>query len=463
MLGPQAAPKPLNWPAGSCERPTAELELAVWQVVTDGGRRPDLTCGNAFAGYLVTPRSVQTPMDAFDVIAGQVVNAKAEVLLVNMEWMSGPGKPGWTFARAVRDLLARVRANPAAYPQGMSVRVVLGGFPDTARSDGASQPLALLRDLQSLGVPLRDDSVGWQVSIANYRYFPHSHVKMQVIDGRDLGVDGFNFTDWHLPVSQPGGRDLHDLGLRMGGPVAQDGVAVFDDLWRHSQQLQCPDSTLAACSLGTPQVISHPLYAREAVKTGTSRAFMLYRRSAGVDDADRAHLALMGAAKHTLDLMQADFSPGLDCWYGYLNPEPCGPKAWPVYMNAVLNATKRGVKVRLLLVNYGFGAAANRSGVTLIRRELLRLGMADRFEARYVNFYMHTKALSADGQMVVVGSMNFHFSSWGNLGLAEASLATSDPEAVAEQEAHFNDVWANSSVRVPDEWWFRNITPGMVN
>lgn len=448
-----------------CPPPTDPLELAVWRVTTAGGR-PDLSCGNSFVEYQRVPRGPGTPIDAFDQIAAQVREAKNEVLLASMEWHAGEGRPGWTFALAVRDLYLRVRADPAAYPQGMTVRLMLGNFPDLLRSDWATLPLALVRDLRTLGVPFQDKQAGWSLSVLNYRYFPHSHVKLHIIDGRDITVAGFNFTDTHLPQSAQSSalHDLHDLGLRMTGPVAQDGVAAFDDLWRHSQQVRCPaevrpEQVGTACTLGDPDPPSHPAAARQAVMTGEAQAFMLSRRP-GFDLADRAHLSLLGAATTQIDLMQATFSPLLSCWYGYLTPDDCTYDTLPVYLRAVVDAIGRGVRVRVLMVDYGIDRDPNRSGAALIRLMARQLGKEDLFEARYVTYAMHTKALTVDGRMVLAGSMNFHFSAWGNLGLAEAALATSDPGAVQQQQHSFDDVWANHSRPVPPEWWLRNVAPG---
>ena len=130
---------------------------------------------------------------------------------------------------------------------------------------------------------------------------------------------------------------------------------------------------------------------------------------------------------------------------------------------AAIRAAGRGVKVRALMVDYGIDRAPNRSGVALLRLEARRRGLEDRFEARYVTFPMHTKAMTVDDRMVVAGSMNLHFSSWGPLGLNEAMLATTDAGAVAEQRASFEDVWARRSREAPQEWWMRNVprtTPG---
>lgn len=458
-LGTVLPAAPLNAATFSCPTPTDPLELALWQVTTEGGR-PDHSCGNTFVSYLRTPRTPQQP-DAFDETAEQVRGARAEVLLASMEWQAGEGHPGWTFAEAVRDLYARVQADPAAYPEGMTVRVSLGGYPDLKRSDGGTQALELVRDLTRLGVPFNDPAVGWHLAVANYRYFPHSHAKLHIIDGQDLTVAGYNYTNVHLPDTLPGGRSLHDLGLRMRGPVAQDGVAVFDDLWRHSQEVTCPADTAAEavmrlCTLIPAKAPTHPALARTLTPTGDARAFLLYRRP-GFDQADRAEVALFGAARQSLDLMQAEFSPSLKCWFAYLNPDDCPVSDWPPYFRAILEAMQRGVRVRALLVDYGVDQFANRSGVALMRLAARRLGIEDRFEARAVTFNMHTKAMTVDGRMVLAGSQNLHFSAWGPLGLNEAMLATTDPQAVAEQRASFEDVWAHHSRALPQEWWMRNV------
>ncbi|MBZ9749365.1 phospholipase D-like domain-containing protein [Deinococcus sp. HMF7604] len=457
-LGPARPPVAINWPADACAEPTDPLERAVWAVVRAQGGS-DVSCGNAFIGYLRTPQSLDTPQDAFAGLAEQIEAARSEVLLTNMQWDSGPGTPGWTVAQAVARLYAWVRANPAAYPHGMTVRLLLGNYPQLSRPDGTDQILALMQDLRTAGVPLSDPQIGWALTLLRFASFPHSHVKLQVIDGQDLTVAGFNLTNWHLPVGAPGGWGLHDLGLHLRGPVAQAGVAAFDDLQRHSLALVCPDNVTPAevrrrCTLGPAPAPSHPAPATEPTRTGDARAFVLYRRPGGENLADEAHLALLGAAQTSLDLMQSDFGTDLACWYAYLHPEGCVTEALPVYFWAVLNALDRGVQVRLLVVDYGVGAAANRSGVALLRREMARRSVpADRLQARYSTFPMHTKAMTVDGSMTLVGSMNFHFSAWGTLGLAEAALATSDPAAVAGQQASFEQAWLTGSRPIPPERW----------
>jgi hypothetical protein len=82
------------------------------------------------------------------------------------------------------------------------------------------------------------------------------------------------------------------------------------------------------------------------------------------------------------------------------------------------------VRVRVLMVDYGMDRLPSRSGVALLRREARWRGLEDQFDGRYVTFPVHTKAVIVDERLVLSGSMNFHFSAWGPLGLNEGALAT---------------------------------------
>lgn len=466
-LGPVRPAQPLFAPA--CAAPRSPLQRVVWDVTTAGGTRTDLSCHNAFVGLPRTPRSPALLHDAFDDLAAQIRAARSEVLVANMQWDFGLGLPGSTVAGAVADLYAQVRARPADYPQGMAVRFSLGGYPDLVRTvDGGTQALSLARDLRLRGVPLSDPALGWRVSILNYPYFPHSHVKLHVIDGQDLTVAGYNFSWTQLPRSE-GGNSQHDVGLRMRGPVAQAGVAAFDDLWRHSQQLHCPPDVLPVdvftrCALGRAEAPSHPLAAQFALPAGQARGYLLYRRP-GDDQADRGHLALIAAARRSIDLMQVDFSPEPVCWGAHLGPDGCGADApgFPVYLRALLGALERGVRVRVLLMpnSSGLERPGNRAGVALMRAEARRRGLEHLFEARFVTFTMHDKTVTFDRELVLVGSMNFHFSAWGPLGLNEAALVTDDLQAVSQQEATFERVWQSDTLSrpAPPEWWLPYVRP----
>ncbi|ANE43317.1 phospholipase D-like domain-containing protein [Deinococcus puniceus] len=440
-----------------CAAPNDPLELAAWRVTTQNGR-PDFSCGNAFLGLLHTPNPdpafsdvPPTPHGGFDGLAAQMADAKREVLFAVMEWDDEPGRgPGAVLAGGVAQLYEQVRANPAAYPDGVTVRIALGNFPVPVNLDWGPQVYAAARDLLAAGVPLTDAARKWRVEVANYSgTFPHSHAKLLVTDGVDLTVMGFNVGPLHLDSAKNGGYggNVRDLGVRVRGPVAADGLNVFDDLWTRSSLLSCaPDVTAAtvqrACRLGEAAKATHP-QGTDQVQIGVKgreRVFSLYRRE-GFRAADDATVNMIGAATQTIDLMHVSFSMSVGCNLALLNPGLCTFDEALPWMEALADAAGRGVQIRALLYEHGFLGLENRVGLAVLRRELERRGVADRLEARWYPGAVHAKTLLLDGRMLLVGSQNLHYSSWTPRGLNEYTLATSAPAATAGYAREFAFFW----------------------
>ncbi|WP_034384035.1 phospholipase D-like domain-containing protein [Deinococcus sp. YIM 77859] len=458
-----AAATPLAVPDASglnCPPPTDPLELTLWQVTTREGR-PDLSCGNAFLGFLHTPNpgpafgnEQPTPHGGFDGLSRQIARARREVLYAVMEWTDDPGRgPGAVLAGGVARLYRQVQAKPAAYPDGVTVRLALGNFPLVANLDWGSQVYAAARDLLAAGVPLTDEARGWRVEIANYAgTFPHSHAKLLVTDGTDLTVMGFNAGTLHLPSATTGGHggDLRDLGLWVRGPVARDGLTVFDDLWSRSTVLACAPGVTArtvrrACRLGAAGVPDHPQGTDRLPlqRAGDVRVFSLYRR-AGFPAADEALVNLLDAARENIDLMHVSFSMNVRCNLALLNPRLCTFDDALPWMRALVRAAERGVLVRAILYEHGLLGLENRIALAVLRRELAARGLADRFEARWYPGGLHAKTMLVDGRMLTVGSQNLHYSSWTPRGLNEYTLATSAPAAAAEYARGFAFLWGQS-------------------
>jgi phosphatidylserine/phosphatidylglycerophosphate/cardiolipin synthase-like enzyme len=444
-------------PGLDCGPPTDPLELALWRVTTRDGR-PDLSCGNAFLGFLHTPNpdpafsdQPPTPHGGFDALAAQIAGARREVLYAVMEWADDPGGPGTVLAAGVRTLYDRVRENPAAFADGVSVRIALGNFPVTANLEWGSQVYAAVRDLLAAGVPLRDERLGWQVEIANYRgTFPHSHAKLLVTDGTDLTVMGFNVGPLHLPSGTPGGGDLRDLGVRFRGPVARDGLNVFDDLWTRSTRLNCaPDVTVntvrSSCPDGEVGAAEHPQGTDQQplMRAGDVRAFGLYRRE-GFYAADEALVAALDAAQQSIDLMHVSFSMNLRCTLALLNPRLCTFDDALPWMRALVRAAERGVNIRAVIYEQGLLGLENRIGLAVLRSELVARGLEGRFEARWFPGALHAKTMLLDGRLLVVGSQNLHYSSWTPRGLNEYSVATTAPAAAEGYAREFAFFWGQS-------------------
>ncbi|WP_102125146.1 phospholipase D-like domain-containing protein [Deinococcus planocerae] len=455
-----ARAEPLAVPAAgvTCAAPTDPLELAVWRV-TPRGNRPDLSCGNAFLGFLHTPNpdpafSAQppTPHGGFDGLAAQIAGARREVLYAVMEWADDPRRgPGAVLARGVAELYGRVRADPAAFEGGVTVRVALGNFPQAANLEWGAQVYAATRDLLAAGVPLQDDRVGWRVEVANYAgTFPHSHAKLLVTDGTDLTVMGFNVGPGHLPsaTTRGHGGDLRDLGLRFRGPVARDGLTVFDDLWTRSTTLECLPGVTARtvrslCRGAGPGEPTHPQGTDRLplTRAGDVRAFSLYRRE-GFQMADEALVSLLDAARERVDLMHVSFSMDVRCNLALLNPRLCTSQDALPWMRALVRAAERGVTIRALLYEHSFLGLENRVGLAVLRRKLRARGLEGRLQARWFRGGLHAKTMLVDGRMLTVGSQNLHYSSWTPRGLNEYTVATTASEAAREYAREFAFLWA---------------------
>ncbi|MDO4263387.1 MAG: phospholipase D-like domain-containing protein [Deinococcus sp.] len=424
-----------------CAPPQQPAVRAAWEVLRGYGET-DFSCGNAFVDYLETSSPLpDAGPDAFAKANRQILAARAEVLLTNMDFYPEPDAPTWALLDTLAGLYRRVQAGgQAAYPQGMSVRLHLGGYPLPQRPPRwiAAE---LAEGLLERGVPLRDAALGWDVRLAHYRLTPYSHIKMQVVDGREVTVAGYGYGQNWLPS---GGR-VNDLGLTMRGPVAQNAAAAFADLWSLSDELSCPAGTQATevrgrCTWWPAAPLIRPPLARGVVQAGDSAALLLYRRS-GYLQADAAHLALFGAARRQIDLLQTSLSTQLNCLALEPWPDICRGMPLPPYFSALLDAMGRGVRVRVLTMGGKVEGLQNRTGVLILRRAAQERGLAHLLDVRATTYPMHTKALLVDGEAALTGSMNFHFSAWGQAGLGEAALLTDDPLAVRWLQRRFDADW----------------------
>ena len=333
----------------------------------------------------------------------------------------------------------------------MQVRLHLGNYPLPERpARWIAQTMA--EGLLARGVPLSDGAVGWEVSLAHYRAVPHSHVKLHVIDGELASVYGYGYALTWLPYSPQASRPdggANDLGLTVRGPAAQNVASIFADLWRWSNALSCPPDIQPGevewrCRWRPAPPLTRPALARRLVPTGTARLLTLYRRT-GYLAADQEHLALLGAARERIDLLQTSMSAQANCVPLRPWQSVCRDMPLPVYFEALLDAMQRGVRVRVLTMSDKIEGLQNRTGVLILRRAAAERGLSHMLEVRATTYTVHSKALLVDGESLLVGSVNYQFSSWGPLGLAEAALITDDPQAVQELQARFDADWQGRS------------------
>jgi phosphatidylserine/phosphatidylglycerophosphate/cardiolipin synthase-like enzyme len=102
---------------------------------------------------------------------------------------------------------------------------------------------------------------------------------------------------------------------------------------------------------------------------------------------------------------------------------------------------QNGVKTRVMVTDVNMNGMENRAAIEVMQAELTRRGVSDLVEFRYLDGRMHTKSLLVDGQLLIVGSQNFHYSAYGDSGLAEYNLATNDSGAIQEYQQTFDYYW----------------------
>jgi cardiolipin synthase len=102
---------------------------------------------------------------------------------------------------------------------------------------------------------------------------------------------------------------------------------------------------------------------------------------------------------------------------------------------------ERDVHVRVIVESTAFNGFENRIGIEWLATELEAIGKRDNVEFKFYNGKMHDKALLIDGEFLIIGSQNFHYSAWGSPSLTEYNLATDDPEATAKFQSEFDYHW----------------------
>ena len=442
------------------------LERAGLDAVYSAGLRPAEAeipyCRNQFLRIQYTPNpepeysdELITPNGAFDRVADMLEDAQYEVLFVTMQYEPNdtPPSPGSVLAESVGNLYQKVKANPEAYPRGMTVRVMLGNYPETSFLSWGTQIIAAITDFRNAGIEkMVDPEIGWRLEVANYPgTYPHSHTKFVVIDGRMVASAGYNYGYLHFFKDHPSGKgyDMFDLGMEITGPVAQDAISAYDDMWNGADQIYCDDfhppdgkdwqdtcQEIKATSDHVPEVLRLYLPPEAA---GTS--FSLYRSTEYLE-GDEFIAASLRAAQESIDLMHVNFALEVYCMGNVVFPGFCSIDDASPWMHALIDAIEGNqVKVRVIMENTNSNGLENRVGGTVLMEELNSRGLGDLVQIRFYNGKLHSKATLIDDALLIIGSQNMHYSAWGPGALTEHSMATTDPAAIEEFNALFEVKW----------------------
>ena len=444
------------------------VESELYKIAKYGGYRPieDVIpfCRNRYEKLIFTPAvdpafsDVEpTPYGAYDDYARLLQSAEYEVLFTTMVYAEAAAQdsPGAVLARGIVDLYEKVKADPGNYPRGMLVRILLGNSPaaNYEQLELGGGLWYVIEDLREAGLEkMVDAELGWRVEVGNYAgQWPHSHVKAMIIDGETTVVSGFNHEYKPLPKDHPSGKGFGDTdtGLVVSGPVAQQFRQIFDQLWTDAVLRYCPDLDASESDLRlsctdsrgisdhVPEVLRYSLTDEDAI------AFSMYRNQAFVE-ADEQLEAAFGDARESIDLADAMFSMEWICNLNHFYEVCDFGQALP-YMQSLMDAAENGARVRILLAPYPTQHVENVISVRIFYEEAVERGVADRVEIRMFDDLLHSKSAIIDGEFVIVGSQNLHWTVFGKgNGLSELSLGVQDPQAASQYQSYFDYLWERS-------------------
>lgn len=226
-----------------------------------------------------------------------------------------------------------------------------------------------------------------------------THRKLLVIDGRIGFTGGVGIADEWSGHAQDE-KHWRDTHFRVEGPAVGHMQAVFMDNWVKA----------------TGNVLHGSHYFPEIAAAGEGRAHMFSSSpSGGSDDMQLMYLMAITAATHSIHLSSAYFVPD------------------KLTINAIVEAAKRGVKVRIITPGKRIDTHTVREASRACWGDLLAAGV-EIYEYQPTMF--HCKVIVVDEYLVSVGSTNFDSRSFKLND--EANLNIYDRDFARQQTAIFD-------------------------
>ncbi|WP_233887224.1 cardiolipin synthase [Paraburkholderia flagellata] len=245
-----------------------------------------------------------------------------------------------------------------------------------------------------------------------------THRKLLVIDGRIGFTGGVGIADEWTGHAQDE-KHWRDTHFRVEGPAVGQMQAVFMDNWVKS----------------TGNVLHGPRYFPEIDAAGNGLAHVFSSSpSGGSDDMELMYLMAITAAEHSIHLSTAYFVPD------------------KLTINAIVEAAKRGVKVRVITPGKRIDTHTVREASRACWGDLLAAGV-QMYEYQPTMF--HCKVIVVDEYLVSVGSTNFDSRSFKLND--EANLNIYDRDFARQQTAIFDADAALAKRITLDDWRSRSL------
>lgn len=300
-----------------------------------------------------------------------------------------------------------------AVQRGVVVNVLLDGF------GSKDLPEPYVADLQAAGVEVvfyRPKVSPWTLERKRLRRL---HRKVTVIDGQLAFVGGINILD-DLDVPKDFAPRM-DYAVRVQGPLVSIIHEDTRKLWQRIAWINLRRVKKSQMSL--------PTFA--ASGRGDMRAIFLVRDNVlHRRDIERAYLRAIGRARSEIIIANAYFLPGRR------------------FRQALLNAAKRGVCVKLLLqgrMEYLMMFATHVFYSVFLRHNI------EIYE--YRKSFMHSKVAVIDGEWATVGSSNID--PFSLLLAREANVVVHDKVFAAELRADIHQAIEDGALHIQAEDWQR--------
>ena len=340
--------------------------------------------------------------DCSDAVFDSLISRASRDIRLNVYEFSSP-----TMAESLADARAR----------GVDVRMLIEGGP--VGGIGAEEKSALWKVNRS-GIPVYA-MVSSQDAHAPYRY---DHAKYVVADGSSVLVVSENFKySGFAPAGATGNRGW---GVIMTDPgVASYYSEVFDT------DMQSPSVVPYSGSPGAGEVVPAQKHTSEFTPREFTDATV---HPVLAPDTSHQITELIDSAQQSIDIEEASITNETRL---VLNP----------YLSLAINASRRGVHVRVLLDSYWYnvdGKADNDEMVALINRIAVTEHLP--LEARCAQLRenqiekIHNKGMIVDGSRVLVSSINWNSNS-PNFN-REAGVIIDHPGVAAYFSRVFEDDWS---------------------
>ena len=339
-------------------------------------------------------------------VYSDAIRESSDSILVNMYEFSSP---------SMGDALI------AAKKRGVNVRVLIEGGPV-----GGISPFekSLIWTINSSGIPVVS-MISSKTEHAPYRY---DHAKYLVIDNKSLFITSENFKNTGFPPQGMSGN--RGWGVFIRDPAL---AAYFSEVFSSDSNSKSVISYAGSQGDSEPaQIEKHPAeFKQESFEGATIVPVLSPDTSYQITD-------LLNSARTSIEIEQA-----------YIKNET--PETLNPFLSSAINASRRGVHVRILLDSYWFnieGPNDNDEMVNLINHIATSEHLP--LEAKCIDLpasqveKIHNKGVIVDEKRVLVSSINWNMNS--PTFNREAGVIIDHPGVAAYFLGVFDDDW-NSSVK----------------